>query len=210
MNISLETASKLLQIKAIILNPQKPFTWSSGLKSPIYCDNRILLSYPTIRKRVVEDLAKISSNFDTFDTIAGVATAGIPHGVLLANLLELPFVYIRSKPKAHGRQNLIEGHLRPNSRVLVVEDLISTGGSALKAVNALKQEGVSVVGVLAIFTYGFSQSKQAFAEEGCPLFTLSDYSTLIEAAVQEKYVDESSEELLREWIVNPEGWSQKQ
>jgi orotate phosphoribosyltransferase len=189
----------LLQIKAIRLNPQNPFTWASGIKSPIYCDNRMILSYPTTRNFIKEKLAEKSKDFDTFDVVAGVATAGIAHGMLLADALNVPFIYVRDKAKGHGRQNQIEGDLKPNSRVLVVEDLISTGGSSLKAVDVLKEAGGEVIGVLAIFTYGFEKADQAFSNANCPLKTLSNYDALIPEAIENQYISDSDLNFLKSW-----------
>ncbi|HHJ50647.1 MAG TPA: orotate phosphoribosyltransferase [Phaeodactylibacter sp.] len=194
MATATELAGKLLQIKAIKLSPRQPFTWASGILSPIYCDNRLLLSHPALRDEVVRQLVKASERFAPFDAIAGVATAGIPHGVLLADRLHKPFLYVRSKAKAHGRQNLIEGQLpAAGSKILVVEDLISTGGSSLQAVEALRSAGMEVAGVLALFTYGFRQTEQRFADAQCPLYCLSNYDSLLQQALTENYI--SAEEL---------------
>lgn len=207
MNFAIEVAKNLLQIKAIKLSPQNPFTWASGLKSPIYCDNRTLLSYPLIRDMVVEGLVEKSKLFQPFDLVAGVATAGIPHGALLADRLKLPFVYVRAKAKEHGRQNLIEGELKPGQKILVIEDLISTGGSSLQAVEALRSEGCTVVGVLAIFTYEFDAAKTSFQQADCQLETLSDYSTMTQVAVESAYVSPTDQETLRLWRQDPKQWS---
>jgi len=207
MKISALVANKLLQIKAIKLSPQNPFTWASGIQSPIYCDNRIILSYPTIRDIVIKGLAKVSSEFASFDKIAGVATAGIAHGALLANELKQPFVYVRSKAKGHGRQNLIEGEIKGNERILVVEDLISTGGSSLKAVEALKNTGCEVVGTIAIFSYGFKQAQEAFDAANCSIRTLTNYPALIEEAVKANYISEEEMNSLMEWRNNPKEWA---
>lgn len=207
MSIATEVAENLLQIKAIKLSPQNPFTWASGLKSPIYCDNRTLLSYPAIRDRIVVGLVEKSQLFSNFDVVAGVATAGIPHGALLADRLKLPFVYVRAKAKDHGRQNLIEGELKPGKKVLVIEDLISTGGSSLQAVEALRQEGCEVVGVLAIFSYEFEAATLAFQQANCPLETLSNYSTMTQVAITSAYVGPEDQETLNQWRQNPKEWS---
>jgi orotate phosphoribosyltransferase len=191
MTHSASVAQQLLQIKAIKLNPQNPFTWASGLRSPIYCDNRISLSYPEVRKNIVTAFVHLSASFDTFDTIAGVATAGIPHGALLANALDLPFVYVRSKAKDHGRQNLIEGQLNGGEKVLVVEDLISTGGSSM----------------VAIFSYGFEKANSAFAAANCPMKTITNYDVLIEEAVKINYINPDELALLRAWRENPAEWA---
>ena len=176
-------AQHLLQIKAIKLSPQNPFIWASGRRSPIYCDNRVSLSHPEVRSYLIEQLQAQSSHFEPFGGVAGVATAGIPHGALLADRLNLPFLYIRSKAKAHGRQNQIEGELHPGARYLVVEDLISTGGSSLLAVEALREAGGEAAGVLALFTYGFAESVKAFEAANCPLHTLSHYDALLKEAL---------------------------
>lgn len=209
MNIAAAVAEKLLQIKAIKLSPQKPFTWASGLHSPIYCDNRTVLSHPPIRAFIVDALVEKSREFQSFDLIAGVATAGIPHGVLLADRLQLPFVYVRDKPKAHGRQNVIEGEVHPGKKVLVVEDLISTGGSSLKVVEALQEAGAEVVGVLAIFSYGFPQAHRAFEAINCPLTTLSDYAALLEEAVRQQCIAPEDFQLLQTWREDPQAWSKR-
>ncbi len=206
MATATELAGKLLQIKAIKLNPRQPFTWASGILSPIYCDNRLLLSYPELRDYVAEQLVEASGRFAPFDVVAGVATAGIPHGVLLADRLHKPFVYVRSQTKAHGRQNLIEGHLpsptkdrQKGAKTLVVEDLISTGGSSLQAVEALRRAGAEVVGVLALFTYGFRQTQQRFDEADCPLLCLSNYDSLLQQALKENYINPDELEELNRW-----------
>lgn len=199
MSTASEVARHLLQIKAIRLSPQNPFTWASGIKSPIYCDNRMVLSYPDTRNFIKSKLAEKSKEFGNFDLIAGVATAGIAHGMLLADALNMPFIYVRDKAKGHGRQNKIEGDLKPDSKILVVEDLISTGGSSLKAVDALIEAGGTVTGVLAIFTYGFEKARTAFANANCPLQTLSDYDALIPEAVENQYISNSDLEMLIEW-----------
>ena len=206
-NIAAEVAQQLLQIKAIKLNPQNPYTWASGMKSPIYCDNRILLSYPLIRKSIKENLTSKAQEFGMFNMVAGVATAGIAYGALLADALDMPFVYVRSKAKAHGRQNMIEGHLRGNERILVVEDLISTGGSCLQAVEALETVGCRIAGVLAIFTYGFQKSITAFEEADCPFQTLSNYNVLLNEAMNCEYINESDLKTLQTWNQDPAAWS---
>jgi orotate phosphoribosyltransferase len=207
MTHSASVAQQLLQIKAIKLNPQNPFTWASGLRSPIYCDNRISLSYPEVRKNIVSAFVHLSASFDTFDTIAGVATAGIPHGALLANALDLPFVYVRAKAKDHGRQNLIEGQLKGGEKVLVVEDLISTGGSSMAAVDALREAGCVVVGVVAIFTYGFETANSVFAAANCPLKTITNYDVLVEEAVKINYINPDELALLKAWREDPADWT---
>jgi orotate phosphoribosyltransferase len=199
MNIAAEVAKKLLQIKAIKLSHQNPFTWASGILSPIYCDNRIVLSHPEARNFIKEAFVSCSKEFASFDKIAGVATAGIAHGALLADALDMPFIYVRSKAKAHGRQNQIEGSLTPGEKVLVIEDLISTGGSSLKAIEALVEAGAEVVGIAAIFTYGFDRSVKAFENAGYPLKTLSNYDILINEALKTNFIHQTDVQLLKNW-----------
>ncbi len=206
MSIASEIAKQLLQIKAIKLSPQNPYTWASGIQSPIYCDNRIVLSYPQSRKLVIKALAEKSKEFGNFNMVAGVATAGIAHGALLAADLDLPFVYVRSKAKGHGRQNLIEGQLRGNEKILVVEDLISTGGSSIKAVEALEMHGCNIAGVIAIFSYGFAKAHKAFEAADCYFDTLSNYDALLEEAIKIGYIDENQLETLKLWKLEPENW----
>ena len=208
-NRSTVVASQLLQIKAIKLSPQTPFTWASGLRSPIYCDNRLVLSYPAARQIIANQFVELSTQFSGITGIAGVATAGIPHGVLLADRLDLPFIYVREKAKAHGRQNQIEGELPPGSRVLVVEDLISTGVSSLKAVEAIREAGIEVAGVVAVFTYGFISAQAAFEQANCPLSTLTDYSTLLQTAIAEHYLAATELNTLEKWSKDPAAWSQE-
>ena len=202
-----KTAEFLLQIKAIKLQPNDPFTWASGWKSPIYCDNRLSLSYPPIRTYLRDEMAKaILTQYGTPNVIAGVATGAIAIGVLVAEKLNLPFVYKRSKSKEHGRQNQIEGHLERAQNVVIVEDLISTGMSSLAAHKALREADANVMGMAAIFTYGFDVAKQNFDEAGCDLVTLSDYGHLLERAEESDYVREQELETLRQWRANPESW----
>jgi orotate phosphoribosyltransferase len=200
-------AEQLLRIDAVKLRPREPFTWASGILSPIYCDNRRVLSFPEVRTLVKNAFVERSSVFGSFDVVAGVATAGIPHGALLADALGKPFVYIRSEAKKHGMKNLVEGDLRPGSRLLVIEDLISTGGSSLKAVEAAREAGATVVGVLAIFTYCFSEAERAFADAGCPLATLSNYRALLQIAVEKAFVPADTLSELERWRENPREWS---
>lgn len=209
MQIENIIAQKLLQIKAIKLNSQNPFTWASGIKSPIYCDNRITLSHPEVRNLIKSSLAEKSKAFGTIDVIAGVATAGIAHGALLADALQLPFVYVRSAPKEHGRQNQIEGELPKNARVLVVEDLISTGGSALSVVEILRAEGHEVLGVLAIFDYCFEKARDNFRSLNCKSVSLSNYNVLIAEARAVNYIDQTQVEHLSHWNSDPQNWFQK-
>jgi len=199
LNIASEVAQKLLQIKAIKLSPTKPFTWASGLKSPIYCDNRLVLSHPEIRDYIKAAFAEKAKDFGSFDVVAGVATAGIAHGALLADALNLPFIYVRSKAKEHGRQNTIEGSISGGEKVLVIEDLISTGGSSLAAVETLRQAGCKVVGVLAIFSDNFEKAKKAFAAAKCPVETLSNYDVMIREALASKYITLHDVDLLTTW-----------
>lgn len=206
MKHSEQLAAYLLQINAIKLNPENPFTWASGIQSPIYCDNRITLSYPTIRHFIIEALAALSQNFDSFDAIAGVATAGIPHGVLLAEHLEKPFIYVRSKSKSHGRENQIEGDITVCKRVLVVEDLISTGGSSIQAVETLRDAGLDVVGVAALFTYGFEQAEENFSKASCAYETISNYEILLEKALEAKYITHGQQTILKTWNTDPKNW----
>lgn len=204
-----QIADNLLKIKAIKLQPKKPFTWASGLKSPIYCDNRVLLSYPKIRKEVIQAFKEKSTQYEPFDVIAGVATAGIAHGALLAEALDKPFIYVRSKAKAHGMQNLIEGYLPENSSVLVIEDLISTGKSSMAACKALLEAGASIKAVLAIFSYGFDISKEVFDAESIETDTLSNYESLIEAAYSTDYINEEERNMLNAWNSDPKQWAEK-
>ena len=202
-----ETAAKLLDIGAIKLNHQKPFTWSSGWKSPIYCDNRLALSYPPIRSYIKLSLAKaIKDYFPLAECIAGVATAGIPQGALVAEELQLPFVYVRPKPKEHGMGNLIEGKIEKGQKVVLVEDLISTGGSSLKAAQAMREAGFDVIGMVAIFTYGFEQSEKSFSEQKIKLICLSDFNHLLQEALERKYLDENQLIYVKSWKLDPANW----
>lgn len=206
-NYKKDFAKRLLDIKAIKLQPDAPFTWASGWKSPIYCDNRKTLSYPDLRSFVKQGLVNVvKERFANSDAVAGVATGAIAQGALVADALNLPFCYVRSKPKDHGMGNLIEGTLPANSKVVVVEDLISTGGSSLKAVEALRQAGFEVVGMVASFTYGFPIAAEAFQKSGVELVTLSDYDHLVEVARETGYVKEGDMETLREWREAPAEW----
>ena len=204
-----QVAEFLLQIKAIKLQPNNPFTWASGWKSPIYCDNRITLSHPTARTYIRQQLTKlIQEKFGAVGCIAGVATAGIPQGVLVAQELGLPFIYVRSKPKEHGRGNMIEGDVLTGKRVVVIEDLISTGKSSLQAVEALREAGYDVAGLAAIFTYEFDIATENFNEAKCPFVTLSNYSALIKYAEQNQYITPDDALLLKQWRENPSVWGQ--
>lgn len=205
--VAREVAEYLLEIKAVVLNPSQPFTWTSGIKSPIYCDNRKTLSFPKVRTFIKTSFADIlTDEFKHADVIAGVATAGIPHGALVADVLNLPFVYVRDKPKGHGLENQIEGKLEKGQKVFVIEDLISTGGSSLKAVEALREAGAEVLGLGAIFTYGFEKAVKAFEAADCKFFTLSNYEILLDKAIEDNYVKEAEKEELIQWYKDPESW----
>jgi orotate phosphoribosyltransferase len=200
-------AAMLLQIEAIKLNVEKPFHWSSGWKSPIYCDNRLSLSYPAIRTAIKEELVKaIRENFPLAEGIAGVATAGIPQGALVADAMSLPFLYVRAKPKEHGMENLIEGRVTAKQKLVVVEDLISTGGSSLKVVDALRHEGAEVLGMVSIFNYGFDVAAKNFEQANISLVSLSDFSYLLSQATGQQYIREEQLTSLKAWRVDPAGW----
>lgn len=202
-----KTAEYLLQIKAIKINPTNPFTWASGWQSPIYCDNRKTLTYPAIRTFLRQELVKcISENFKTPDVVAGVATGAIALGVLAAQDMGLPFVYVRGDAKGHGLQNRIEGDIDQGNNVVVVEDLISTGASSISVVEALREAGCNVVGMVAIFTYGFDVSKKKFKDAKCPLYTLSDYNTIIQVAAANGLILDQQLETLKEWRQKPDQW----
>ena len=200
-------AKQLLDIKAVKLSPEKPFTWASGWKSPIYCDNRKVLSYPAARKVVYEAFVEIiKKHFKDVEVIAGVATGAIAYGMMVAEVLGLPFVYVRPKPKDHGTGAQVEGDLPDKARVVVVEDLISTGGSSLAAVDALQKAGANVLGMVAIFSYNFIKSIRAFENANIELHTLSHYEALLEKAVEENYIKSEDLAVLKEWRINPEIW----
>ena len=204
-----KTAELLLQINAIKLQPQKPFTWASGWKSPIYCDNRITLSYPIIRNFLRENLAKqIETIYGKPDVIVGVATGAIGIGALVADVLNLPFCYVRPEAKKHGRQNKIEGHIEKGQSAIVIEDLISTGKSSLLAVDTLKETGIKVKGMLAIFTYGFEIAEDNFKNAAVSLHTLSDYKNLLQLAEKSNYITASEADVLDAWRTNPDTWGQ--
>ena len=204
---ALKIAEFLLQIKAIKLQPNKPFTWASGWKSPIYCDNRKTLSYPQIRTYIRQQFVNIiNEEFGKPDVIAGVATGGIAHGALVAQDLGLPFVYVRAEAKVHGLSNLIEGVIEPGQSVVVIEDLISTGSSSLKAVDALRNEGCKVKGMAAIFSYGFKIADENFKKSKCPVFMLSNYETLIHQALKSNYITEKDLKPLKVWRESPDKW----
>ena len=200
-------AEALLKIEAVKLRPAEPFTWASGWKSPIYCDNRKTLSFPRERAYIKMAMSQIiNERYPEADCIAGVATGAISWGALVADALGLPFIYVRSAAKDHGMQNLIEGNLRPGARVVVIEDLISTGGSSIKAVQALKAAGAEVLSLIAVYTHGFAQAEELFAAEGVPMLTLSDYSAVIERAVETGYIGSEQVSLLQEWRKSPDTW----
>lgn len=204
-----KTAELLLQINAIKLNPKNPFTWASGWKSPIYCDNRVTLSFPPIRNYIREEFSKhIEKEYGKPDVIAGVATGAIGIGMLVAEYMGLPFVYVRPEPKKHGRQNQVEGFLQKGQNVVVIEDLISTGKSSLMAVEALKEAGANVKGMVAIFTYGFDVAVENFKAANVNLHTLGNYDTLLELAVSKQYITENEQQTLKEWRVSPSTWGQ--
>jgi orotate phosphoribosyltransferase len=205
--VSETIAKQLLQIKAIKLQPANPFTWASGWKSPIYCDNRKTLSYPEVRTYIKTKFAAlVNEMYPDADVVAGVATGAIAQGALVADELKKPFVYVRSAPKGHGMENLIEGEIAPGKKVVVIEDLISTGGSSLKAVDALRAAGCEVVGMLAIFTYGFQTAVDNFAAKNVKIDTLSNYQRLIEVAVESGYVSAEDVKTLSSWRNDPASW----
>jgi orotate phosphoribosyltransferase len=206
-NTAGEVAKMLLNINAIKLNVETPFTWASGWKSPIYCDNRLSLSYPEVRSFIKQKLAEaINKNFPAVEAIVGVATAGIPQGALVADELGLPFLYVRSKPKGHGLENLIEGKIVSGQKVVVIEDLISTGGSSLSAVDSLISSGIEVLGMVSIFTYGFPVADQNFKSKHVRLISLSNYGQLIETALSLNYITQQQTDHLNAWRENPSAW----
>lgn len=207
--IAREIADSLLQIKAIKLNNANPFTWSSGWKAPIYCDNRKTLSYPLIRNRLKGLFtAVIREKYGSVDVIAGVATGGIALGALVAQELDLPFVYVRSKKKGHGLENQVEGEIFEGQKAVVIEDLVSTGNSSLNAVKALRQQGCTVKGMVAIFTYDFEEAREKFNRESCELLALSDYETAIERALEKRYIQRKDMDSLSAWRLDPGNWGQ--
>lgn len=207
LKITQQTADFLLQINAIKLEPSNPFTWASGWKSPIYCDNRKTLSFPKVRKFLAKSFAEIiQKEYSQVEIIAGVATGGIAIGILVAEILDLPFIYVRSEAKSHGTASQIEGQYQKGQKVVVIEDLISTGGSSLKAVDALRSADCEVLGMVAIFTYGFQKAIDNFAAKNCNLHTLSNYNTLIDRAKEIGYITDTEMQRLQEWRVAPELW----
>ncbi len=210
METSKKIAQYLLQSKSIKLQPANPFTWASGWRSPIYCDNRKTLSFPEIRTFIRDSFAdEINKSFASPDVIAGVATGAIAHGVLVAEKMGLPFVYVRPASKSHGLENLIEGVVETGQKVVVIEDLISTGSSSLKTVSALRDAGCEILGMAAIFSYSFPQALKNFKDSGCKLITLSNYSVLLELALEIGYISKKESELLAEWRTDPENWMKK-
>ena len=204
---SSQTAELLLKLKAIKLSPNDPFTWASGWKSPIYCDNRVLLSDPNSRDIIANYFAEIiKQKYKSVEVIAGVATGAIGIGILVAQKLNLPFIYVRPEAKKHGRKNQIEGKILENQKIVVIEDLISTGKSSLNAVRALKESNLEVLGMVAIFTYGFKVSKENFHENKVELFTLSNYNELVKKAIEINYISHKESETLKKWNDNPENW----
>ena len=206
--IDLQLAEKLLRISAVKLQPNSPFVWASGWNSPIYTDNRMTLSYPDIRNYIKVELSRlIMENFGDAEVVAGVATGAIAQGALVADTLALPFVYIRSTPKDHGLENLIEGNIKPGQKVVIVEDLVSTGKSSLKAAQAVRDAGGEVVGMVAMFTYEFPAATRAFEEAGVRLITISNYSAMLRAAVETRYIKPGDVEALQQWREDPENWT---
>ncbi|ALV21234.1 MAG: orotate phosphoribosyltransferase [Carnobacterium sp.] len=207
MTIEKTIAKHLLDIKAVSLNPNNPFTWASGMKSPIYCDNRITMGYPAVRKEIAQDMADlIRENYPSVEVIAGTATAGIPHAAWVAEVLDLPMVYIRSKAKEHGKGNQIEGRLVPGQKMVVIEDLISTGGSVIDACGAAAKEGAEILGVAAIFTYELPKGLENFKKHEIALKTLTNYTTLIEVALETKAIEQEDVSLLKQWKKDPVNW----
>jgi orotate phosphoribosyltransferase len=206
--VAAKIAEYLLNIKAVKLNPENPYTWASGWKSPIYCDNRVLLSYPEVRNYVKKQFVElIQAEFSGVEAIVGVATAGIAHGALIAEELNLPYAYVRPEPKKHGMGKQLEGELSKGTKVVVIEDLLSTGKSSLAAIAALRNEGMEVLGMTAIFTYGFEIAQTKFKENNCPYFTLSNYDVLIEKAIEMGYINATQIQNLQNWKSNPESWN---
>ena len=209
LDIAKQVAKSLLQINAIILQPNNPFKWAAGWNSPIYCDNRKTLSYPEIRNYIRQGLvAVIKNHYKGANVIAGVATAGIPHGVLVAEELGLPFIYVRAKAKEHGKQNQIEGYFEKGQSVILVEDLISSGKSSLEAASALKEVGMKVKGMVSIFTYGFDTAAENFKNANCEYISLCDYNTLLPEAIKQKYINKEDLAILKQWRENPSNWKQ--
>lgn len=208
MTIAKQTAKHLLEIEAVFLKPEEPFTWASGIKSPIYCDNRMTLGFPNVRRAIAKGLAaEIKANYPDVDVIAGTATAGIPHAAFIVEELDLPMIYVRSEPKKYGKGKQIEGPLAPGKKVVMIEDLISTAGSCLKAAKAVEEAGSEVIAIAAIFTYELAAAQRNLEAANIPLLTLTNYSTLLEVAAEDGYVKEAELETLREWNKDPENWN---
>ncbi|MBX7241640.1 MAG: orotate phosphoribosyltransferase [Bacteroidia bacterium] len=209
MQTDLQIAEYLLQIQAVKINTQSPFTWSSGWKSPIYCDNRMVLSYPEIRTFIKNAfVSAIRTHFPEACAVAGVATAGIAHGALIADVMDCPYIYVRTSAKSHGMKNLIEGRVNPEKSYIIVEDLISTGGSSLKVAEALKEAGVKIAGVVAIFSYGFPEASEAFEQAGIKVIALSTLPSLLQKATEMEYIGQSQWETIQEWQKKPSVWGQ--
>ncbi|MFT5619480.1 MAG: orotate phosphoribosyltransferase [Arenicella sp.] len=207
LQVAKNIVSKLLEVGSIKINANEPFTWASGWKSPIYCDNRLSLSFPEVRSYIKESLiARIKAEYPEAEGIAGVATAGIPQGALVADALGLPFIYVRSSPKSHGLENMVEGQITPGQKIVVVEDLISTGGSSVKATLALRELGFDIQGLAAIFSYEFEVAKQNFQTANIPFFTLTDYSTLLDVSIEQGKVENHDLNSLNEWREKPAEW----
>lgn len=207
ISVANNIASQLLKIKAVTLNPKEPFVWASGIKAPIYTDNRLTIAYPDFRQTIAHDLAElIKEKYPEAEVIGGVATAGIPHATGVSNILNLPLNYVRPQKKDHGKKSQIEGRCQKGDKVVLIDDLISTGGSILKAVKAVEEEGGNVIGTVAIFSYDLPESTKNFNDADTKLFTLTDYPTMIQVAQQLDYVEESDMELLQQWYQNPESW----
>ena len=207
MNSAEELAKHLLDIKAVKLNVKEPFTWTSGIQSPIYCDNRVVLSYPPVRDFVKKHLAALyTKHFPNAEMLAGIATAGIAHVVLAAEHLDIPYGYVRPEPKKHGMKNQIEGHMPPNSKVVLVEDLISTGKSSLQAVDGVIKDGGQVQGIIALFTYGFKQAQEAFDQRNTPFHTISNFEILAQVALESEYINAEQFEAIRKFRANPKNW----
>jgi orotate phosphoribosyltransferase len=203
-------AEKLLTINAVALKPNEPFTWTSGLRSPIYCDNRLTLSYPEVRREIAKGLQSIIlDKYPSADVIAGTATAGIPHAAWVSELLNLPMCYVRSSAKGHGKGNQIEGNVEKGQKVVVIEDLISTGGSVITAVQALREAGCEVLGVVSIFTYGLEKGKEAFAQADIKSESLTDFTNLVEVAIEKGYISKNDQESLLSWSSAPSEWSKR-
>ncbi|WP_119318842.1 orotate phosphoribosyltransferase [Companilactobacillus formosensis] len=207
ISVANNIASQLLKIKAVTLNPKEPFVWASGIKAPIYTDNRLTIAYPNFRQTIAHDLAElIKEKYPDAEVIGGVATAGIPHATGVSNILNLPLNYVRPQKKDHGKKSQIEGRCQKGDKVVLIDDLISTGGSILKAVKAVEEEGGDVIGTVAIFSYDLPESTKNFADAHTKLFTLTDYPTMIQVAQKLDYVEESDMELLQQWYQDPESW----